>query len=152
VTGRRHQIIVEMLRHYNDAEDPLNGPTGIPGDTGALTLMQPDWNQSYRELERVLRAMRHRKPRLWWHVRERYLSSQLVMAECVVRKGRIQLPERCELAAGQAQVGAKTVRVQVRTWHHNVDQALVDKGVDWISRHFRGEPYLPQDLADRVAA
>lgn len=149
---RRHAIITELLRNWNDVEATLNAKTGLPGDGNTLTLMNPAWNHSYRELERVCRHMRHRKPRLWWHVRERYLATQTIMAECKVRNGRIMLPPRCELAAGQAQVGAKTVRVQVRTWHPCVELAQVERGIDWISRHFQGEPYLPEELADRVAA
>ena len=149
---RRHQIITELLRHYNDVEATLNSKTGIPGDGDTPPLMNPAWNHSYRELERVIRHMRHTKPRLWWHVRQRYIATTTTMTECPVRKGRILLPPRSELAAGQAVVGAKTVRVQLRTWHPDVQEAQVARGIDWISRHFRGEPYLPDELADRVAA
>jgi len=149
---RRHQIITELLRHWNDVEATLNSNSGLPGTGERIPLMSPAWNHSYRELERVCRVMRHRKPRLWWHVRNRYLACDTIMAECSVRKGRILLPARCELAAGQAVVGAKTVRVQVRTWHPDVQDAQVERGVEWISRHYQGEPFLPEELADRIAA
>lgn len=148
---RRQEIITEMLRHYNDAEDPMNGPSGVRGDGLSLPLMPEAWNQSYRELERVLKVMRDEVPWLWWDIRERFLACQVRMVEAKVSKGRVKLPDNCEVAAGAVEVGSKTVKVRVRQWSPLVRQERVEAGVCWISERFRGEPFLPDEFAEQAA-
>ena len=141
-----------MLRRYNDIEDPTNGSTGIRGTGDRLPRMNPEWNHSYRELERCLKLLRDERTRdpkhggQYWHLHQRYIAATTATIECHVRNGKIKLPPHCELAAGQVQVGAKTVRVQVRRWNPAVDNRKVRRSIEWISDHFRGEPFLPLEL------
>lgn len=148
---RREEIIVEMLRHYNDAEDPAFAMAGIRGDGTRVPEMSQAWNRSYRELERCVRLMRDEAPWLWWDVRERFLACQVRMVDARVRNGKVRLPAHCEVAAGAVEVGAKSVRVRVRSWSPLVDMARVEAGVRWISDRFRGEPFLPRELTEEAA-
>lgn len=142
----RLEILEEMLRRYNDIEDPTTAGTGIRGTGDRLPRMNPEWNHSYRELERCLKLLRQERPSQYAHLRARYIGCATASIECHVRNGKIRLPAHCELAAGQTQVGAKTIRVQVRRWDPWVDNQKVKRALEWISDHFRGEPYLPLEL------
>lgn len=144
---RREEILVEMLRHFNECEDParLNGE---PGSGDRTPLMAPEWNRSYRELERCIRLMRDEVPWLWWDVRERFLACEVRTIEVRVKNGKPRLPAHCEVAAGAVEVGAKSVRVRVRAWSPLVRPERVEAGVRWLSGRFRGEPFLPKELTE----
>jgi len=154
VTGRRHQIIVELLRHYNDVEDPCRSPDGVRGTGGRVIGMLPEWNTTYRELERCLKLMRNEAPWLWRDVRERFLANttrRITVQVIRSQKGpRPVLPPNTEEIA-PIQLDSKTGVYLVRQWSESVDVERVDAGIRWISDQFRGEPYLPQAIIEAAA-
>lgn len=147
----RQRIIAQMLRRYNEAQDPASH-SGMLGSGDSVALMPPTWNRSYRELERVLAAMRVERKSQWWHLTERYIRAQEALVECrVVRKrgqAVIKLPPHCELAAGAPIVGERVVKARVRRWVPEVDNGKVRKGLEWVADCFRGEPFLPVEFTE----
>lgn len=146
MTDRRLDIITELLRHYNTVEDPTYGPSGIPGNGTKTPAMNPEWNRTYRELERCLKLMRNEAPWLWWDIRERFLNAQ----ECRIRvpvtrtpKGpRPVLPANTEEIA-PVELDTKHGIYLVRRWAEHVRPDRVRAGLEWISLRFVGEPFLP---------
>ena len=140
-----------MLRYFNDAEEVLNGPSGIRGDGDATPGMAPVWNRSYRELDRCLRKMRDEAPWLWWDVRERFLGCDYRVVECPLKrtqKGPVpRLPANCEEVA-IVEYLARTAVVRVRRWSELVRPERVAAGVRWVSDEFRGEPFLPEEMRE----
>ena len=148
----RREIIVEMLRRYNDAEDPCQSGTGLRGTGDRVPLMPAEWNRSFRELERVLKLMRSEAPWLWWDLRERFLSCQIRTVDATVKNGVLRLPDCCELAAGAVDIGARSVRVRVVSWSPLVRPERVEKGVDWVVSRFQGDPFLPLEMTEMEAS
>jgi hypothetical protein len=148
------QIIEEMLRRYGEAQETMN--KGGVGDGDAVTLMSLTWNESYRELERVLKAMRPVRPSQWWHLTERFLRCQDRVAEVrVVRSKRgpeLKLPPHSELGAGAPEIAGATARVRLVVWDPSVRMEKVRRGLEYVSSEFRGEPFLPAEFLPEKAA
>lgn len=143
---RREQIIEQMLRHYNEAEE-VNG-NGSGFGTGDLVPLTPaTWNRSYQQLETLLDRMRTERKSQWWHVHQRYIAAQVAMVDAHITNKKLKLPPHCELAAGAPQVGAKTVRVRVVRWNPAVRDEKVRRGIGWLADHYHGEPFLPEEFA-----
>jgi hypothetical protein len=146
----RVEIFEEMLRRYSEAQETMN--KGGMGDGSSVTLMPLTWNESYRELERVLKLMREERPSQWWHLTERFLRCQDQVAEVRVfrtRKGpEFRLPAHCELGAGAPQIAGHTARVRLVVWSSSVRMEKVRRGLEYVSQQFRGDPFLPQEFLE----
>jgi len=141
----RREILVEMLRRYDEART-LNGRDGLAGDGGGVTTMPATWNSSYRELENCLIRLRASKPILYRHVGARLIDRREAVRTLPVVAGEVIHPRFMEVAAGQSGSGDRQAVFKVYTWPEWVDEKLVSEGVDWLSDHFRGDPYLPREF------
>jgi hypothetical protein len=90
------EIVLELLRTFNEAQATLNAGAGVPGDGASVVQMGPMWRDgSYADLEKVLRGMRSESTvymgvavaTLYWHIAERYLRSS-TRVEVTNRKTR----------------------------------------------------------------
>jgi hypothetical protein len=146
--SHREQTIVTMLRRYSEAQETLNGPSGIRG-TGECGFEMPGtWNRSYRELDRCLAVLREKMPSKYCHLRARYLTPESVHITVTATKGKLRLPPHTELAAGAPTAGEKTARVRVYRWPQWVREEKVRVSVTFLSDTFRGEPYLPEEFLE----
>jgi hypothetical protein len=159
--------IVVLLETYKDAEETLQrGDGGGRFDPGPRRLSMPSvWKTGgYRELERTLARMKTLEPDLFWHVRERYLR-RVRRTETIKRKEGRSLMLRTVVEIDRSPAGVRRFvretwieldpneRVATATegegpkiverWHENVRPALVGRGLDWISRNYRGDPRIP---------
>jgi hypothetical protein len=150
----RIEILEELLRRYGEAQETMN--KGGVGDGDAVTLMPLTWNESYRELERVLKVMRTERRSQWFHVTERYLRCTERVAEVrVVRTKRgpeLKLPPHSELGAGAPEIAGATARVRLVVWKPEVRMEKVRRGLEYVSAEFRGEPFLPAEFLPEKAA
>lgn len=150
----REQAIVALLERYDDLVDPQQIRAGGSRDSfGAL--MPATYNDSVRELERLLCSMRDSRgaivkwtvkeqryaasPRkLWWHLNARFITSQTVQRKTVVRR-----------KTKRGKTVTDSVWRMVRLPNGSVD-VMVDRGVvelaqAWALPH---EPMLPRPEVD----
>jgi hypothetical protein len=157
-----HEVIVEMLRSYNDVCGPGERGEGSDRSDDRLLLMHPLWSQgSYAELYRAMYELRSQQVRLepgdrytlWWHVAERYLRVQKRITEgcpgCgqATRKGT-----RHEHKDGSRNRRYDRGLIVQEVHRSEVDLKRVERGVDWLVREHRGPPMLPAELYLLVAA
>lgn len=152
----RERTLHAMLESFNDLRDLLDrsGDIAYSGQHSSVMLVHSRlFTDSFRELERCLRAMRDLEPRLYHAVAERYLRSVRRMA-CVRRRaGKWLIGANQAVAGVPADVGytehfAKTWEgtVTLVTWNGGVDQERVQQGLEWLSEQFRGSPCLPDAM------
>lgn len=151
----REETIVEMLRRYNEAQDP-SAKSGLPGTGEHVPLMPATWNTSFRELERCLKQLRDERKSQYWHLCERYVRAEVKTVLCGVRKApngqrELRLPPHSELVAGAPVSGESTAYVRLRVWSPAVRPEKARRGVEWISDNFRGEPFLPSEMTQEAA-
>lgn len=150
--NKRDQILVTMLCRYNEAVDPAFGRDGEPSGGDGYPHLPSTWNASYRELERCLVRLRDRLPMAYQHLVTRYVDRTAKIRVCAVVNGKPVLPDRCEVAAGQVASGDRFAVLQVMTWPDWVREELVRAGLLFVSREFRGEPFLPEEFTESRAA
>jgi hypothetical protein len=129
----RELAIVALLERYDELVDPSQG--GFSSREVGVPLMPPTYTDSVRELERLLRLMRAERRRLWWHVNEHFLAVEWVARDVWVRR--------------QTKHG-KHVTVAERRLERRADGSdarLVERGVEWLARHWGlvHEPMLPSE-------
>lgn len=158
----REQTIETLLSWYPDV---LHGDISGGAASGELgiKLMSRAWNsRTYQELHRCLLALRDEDNRTYWHVRSQYLAG--------VRKTVFACPKEacdkwCEVAARhldkhgnvkrQCKHGGSAVfwvRKTVPVVSEAVRPEMVEGGIRWLARRFRGEPYVPADLLAKERA
>lgn len=161
MSSRREQVIVDLLERYNDLIDPVRAGNG-DGITGLLR-MPPTYDDSVRELERLLVRMRDDRhhPLLtttsgdkvslrscWWHLNRRYLECATVMRTLTWRRGRwvglnghelvVAQPGGWELALAaersrKRRDATQQLRVKVAVWDPQVRADRVQRGVVWLA-------------------
>jgi hypothetical protein len=146
----REQILDELLDHYTEAQETLSSRGG-PGAAGeGLALMPKVWNDSYRELERALIRMKglsdpNELASLGFHLG--YTAIRLWYLEC---EKYPQLPKKRKV-----QRGREIVEVQdAPRWRivRRASPGMVLRGLVWVAAEFVGEPYIPKEILEPVAA
>jgi len=159
-TKARRERIVVLLENYTDVEAGLRDRKG---DAEHLPLMCKAWNhQSYRELDRLLGAMKDEQHRLYWHLAEMYFRSLkrhvLVCPKCGVlptwgsknfQNIQVGEPHRIHHKHGHSNVAVvprvvRVVRAEVRT-------QSVEDAIDWLEANWRGSVFVPDELLPAVA-
>lgn len=145
------ETITEMLKRFHEARETLDGKDGSPKSGERVPLMPVTWNDSYRQLERLLIKLRVERTSQHWHVSERYLRCTIRVIEAPTRKTKsgnveILLPAHTELVAGSPVIGGTTARCRVRQWSPRVREEKVRRGVSWLAENYQGEPYMPVEF------
>lgn len=139
---RPRERVIELLKSYPYAITPetTSGPA-ISARWGSVAHRFSDLyyeaEDSYKELERCLRALRASEPTLYWHVTRRYVYAEVLPMTVPVRRYQHKavpvLAPYLELAGGLAGHTGRTCRVLVRRWDHRVLPKHVDAAVDWLA-------------------
>jgi hypothetical protein len=134
--SKRDRVLV-LLEQWQAIHDPLTSPHGSPGDGDGTPHMPPvSRHRSVRELERQLRDLREREPRLYRHLRAFF------GAETTIR------PRTRARRRPNGKRDTVTVREQVRLLPSWLDADLVRHGVSTVTLRFRGECVLPDELGE----
>jgi len=154
----KREIIVEMLRRFRDAQETLCVSQG--GGAG-VSLMPKTWNQSFRELERCLHALSAERPKQARMLLARYVDPTVSRRKLVGRrnaKGEVvfaKLPPHSEIRS-YAQLPERGHAHEwdaiLASWPKWVQPKAVESGVDRVCALFAGEPFLPAEFLDAVAA
>jgi len=144
---KREQILITMLHRFHEARDPAFGRDGMPGDGQGYAHMPSTWNGSYRELERCLVALRDAAPVSYVHLMARHVTRTERVKLLRFVNGKPVLPPRCEVVAGSVSIGEQYATCRVLEYPDWVRDEMVDHGLAWVSREFRGEPFLPEEFA-----
>jgi hypothetical protein len=153
----REQTIRLMLERFNEAQAQKKGEGGIGGQFSSAHLQwdETTWNSSYVELSRCLEKLRNDpvRSRVWWSVRQRYLHCQIRRREVAVKYNHrktvrtpVSLPSNEEVVSRQTVLNGKTTMLMVRVWDPKVREDLVDEGVKWLAKEFRGKPRMPKEM------
>jgi len=153
----RRQRIVRLLSTYRDVVAPRTSDLGVSAEHGdRILLMPPAYHEgSYRELERCLLRLRVRFPRLDWQVRARYFESEQKTRALARRSGGwVGLGENERIVGTPVQTlyGKGNYRAFVESWDPHVDPVRVARGVDLIEKWWRGDPQLPREIWEAIAA
>lgn len=151
----KRQTIIVLLETYRDVIGVQSSATAgeREADSRALEYSNAYRQGSYAELEQLMGRMRTEAQSLHWHLSERYLRSTR-KPQPVTRTGN-----RWTIHTNQAVIGEDTTKKRkgkyrgevtetriVETWNPKVRQGKVDRGLDWLTRHWRGHCRLPTDL------
>lgn len=135
-TGRRHEVIEQLLSRYAELTDPQQSRSGL-GDGDHVPLMPATYTASVRELERLLLVMRQDRTRplvtlkdgrkasvrsLWWHVSERYLRSTVVLKDTPVKR-----------KAKHGKTLTVLERRAVVQYDPKVSSVHVDRAIEWLA-------------------
>jgi len=142
-----HEIVMELLRTYQDVTSTLNGAGDWIGKgPGSRYLDRPSTHPyhagSYRTLELILIEMRSCEPQLYAPIADTYIrGSRRIVEVRVTRKAK----------------NNKTVtlieRRSVPVIAH--EQELLDRGIAWITRAFQQKSlahFLPKEVYEAVCA
>lgn len=139
----REEKLDEMLMRYDEAQETMIH-TGVGGDETNVQLMPLCWNMSYRKLEVLLKYMAavaeggsadfrseycHLRE---WYWRGEWRRRSIKRKDQVTRK--IRVAEAMVFEPGKY-----------------ADPALVLPALGWLSGHFPGEVYLPQEFLSAAA-
>jgi hypothetical protein len=144
-----YEVVVEMLRSYNEVCGPGERGEGSDVSDDRLLMMNPLWSLgSYAELYRCMYLMRERERHLYWNVAERYLR--------VRRRRTVGCPEcgqetregirHVHHVANLGNIRFERGPIVQELWHPGVDEDKVQNGVGWIVKEHRGPPFLPLEL------
>lgn len=134
----RLETLEWLLKTFNEAQEPLQRGAGGAGgsDFGDRLLLMPQiWHEgSYKAVESAMKRLRAAQPRLYWHVRQRYLLSETRISEIRQTKRGVK--------------GKYTVctRVVEEKWHPKVDMRLVREGLEWLEAEIATPLYLPREI------
>ena len=151
----REEIFDEMLDHFKAAQETLWSGQGADAEAdGGVRAMPAVWNDSYRELERVLQRMKNLATpddlasmgfRLaFFALRDWYLHcvkhpvydpAQIIRFQ---KRGILHEEEKTK----------KVVRWRIE---RKADPRMVHRGIEWISGEFVGEPFLPKEIVEVAA-
>jgi hypothetical protein len=148
---RRERLVV-LLDNYVDVE--ASGLRDQRGDGERLPLMSRCWNHaSYRELDRLLSAMRDERRHLYWHLSQTYFYAP--------RRRVLQCPRCLGIVPAWHQSpnfhkhGHKNVAVVprvIRVPESGVHEAYVEQAVGWIDERWAlDDVFLPDELLPLVA-
>lgn len=154
---RREELIIEMLRLRQDVI--LGTGTGATAAGGYSLAFGSMFGSAFRELERLLDAMRAERPRQRRHVIARFVECDRrpIVVPFTRRKVRgvqrfeFRLPPHTELAiaaAAPSVLDDKTARVLVYQWPAWVRNRDVEHGVEWLAASFVGVPGIPKEMAE----
>lgn len=156
---RPRERVVELLKSYAYAFVCETG-SGRGQGRGVDTIeprfpeLYYEAEDSYRELDRCLRALRDADPVLYWHVTRRYVYADVLPMTVPVRrtqhKTHVILAPYLELAGGLPGHTGRTCRVLVRRWDHRVRAQYVDEAVDWLVSEMRHNS-VPRSLLVEAA-
>jgi hypothetical protein len=147
----RRERLTFLLEHYQDVlaglRDQGNGDVHLP-------LMCRAWNHpSYRELERLLGLLQRSQPRGYRAIVGMYVYPRHVRRAVCPKCGTVKAPALVgELHRHPHKRSRAFVARMVRVPLYPVEQREVDGAVTWIDEHFRGEPYVPDELLPLVTA
>jgi hypothetical protein len=140
----KREILIEMLKRYEEAQETLVR-TG-EGSAGYGFAMPATWNHSYRELYRTLCALRHEDRPAYRHLHARYIDPWRMRLEIKIVNGKPKLPPHTDIVSRKLLIAGSTTTITANVWPDWVDNTLVARGLDYLEREFRGEPYLPASL------
>jgi hypothetical protein len=157
----RVDTLHEMLVRLEEArsEGSSAGGGGSHHEARMNTWDALTYTREYKELDRCLERLRwlaeHGRPMIapdvssakaWWHIRHRYLATEVVRREVHYRRTHsgervpARLPRNMEVVSRQTILNGRAGYMMVRVWDPRVDPAVVGAGLRWISREFRGTP------------
>ena len=112
------------------------------------------WNApSYQELERQLPLLRVDAPRFYRAVIGSFVYPRFVRRAVCPRCGAVKPPNLVgELHSHGNRKSAAFVARMVRVPLYPVEPSDVDGAVTWLEDHWRGEPYVPDELLPLVTA
>ena len=151
LTTRREKILV-LLENYLDVIQGLQD-SGISDGDVIWRMCRAYSHPSYRELERLRKVLRDSEPFIYWHLAETYFRASVLPAK-VCPHCWDTLKKRTEwwpphLGPDFHRHGGKTVSLVLRPVRR-ISQAIrpecVEQAVAWIDDHFRGEPFVPDDV------
>jgi len=123
------------------------------GSESVMLLMSGTWHRGgYAELERCLCRLLAEHSRLYWHVIQRYIRSTRRVAVLRRHSGGFGLAHNEVIVGMPIAIGNGNCRGIVESWHPSVDPLCVDMAVEWIARNYRGDPTLPIEVFEAVAA
>lgn len=163
----RLETLHEMLLRLPEARAQAKGEGGRGGQfSSAILVFDPvTYTACYRELDRVLTLLRTqaqtRGPMIarnvtagqaWWNLSHRYLLCQLVRREIHTHKTRAghrvprKLPANMEVVSRPTIMHGDKASMLVRVWDPKVEPLKVQAALEWVSREYRGEPALPEEM------
>jgi hypothetical protein len=153
----RRQTILELLKAYPEACGPGESGQGSGSVGDRLLTMTDLWQEArphFLELERCLASLKEERPNQYVHLKARYFKAKRLSQDVPVRAGRLIVPSHAELVGfGKLKDSqAKTARAILIRWEPWVRNQKVEKAVDYLNEEFRGEPFLPKELLEAVAA
>lgn len=174
----REETIHTLLTWYTAALEGWQEAGRGAGDLGAK-MMSRAWNSpSYQELYRCLIRLRDEENRLYWHIRERFMSGNRTVLACPYVDGRgRECGQTTEVAAKHFSDREDGRHVTLKHKHDGgsvffvlrsvpsvsaaVRPEMVLAGIRWLGREFgrtgRGyadedysmEPFVPAALVDK---
>lgn len=148
----RRDRIVLLLEHYRDVLHGLDehGPDSVHvhGDWDRLIpAMCEAWNSpAYQQLERLLAVMRERWPRLWLHLRKRYLDYDEVYSGWCKRCGwhpSTAIGKNHSHPPGRSITVAPRIR---RVLPVDLSEPELADGLEWLERHWSGACEIPEEI------
>lgn len=141
-----------LLENYVDVE--ASGLRDVRGDGEHLPLMSRCWNHpSYRELDRLLVALRDEHRHLYWHLAQTYFySPQRRVRQCprckVMMHSWTQSPNFHKHGRTDVPIVPRVVRIL----DSRVNSNYVARAVAWIDERWRlQDVFLPDELLPLVA-
>jgi hypothetical protein len=99
------------------------------------------WNSPpYQELERLLPLMRGAEPLAYWHLSERWLRYGEVRRAWCRKCGSHPATEIGKIHAHRPGRSVTLRPLIERSWHPHMDPHIAERGVDWLTQHFRLDP------------
>jgi hypothetical protein len=148
--------LLETLRHVTDPQQ-----RGIAGEgTGVIGMPHAYHEGSYRELERCLKAARDSTDgsRRHWHtLRHRHL---LCPDNCCYQR-RVEIIKTVKRDGAGRKRTIRTGQYRIVRYHNpgltpapdsTAGRRKHSDAMLWLSREFRGEPFLPVEILEQVAA
>jgi hypothetical protein len=146
----RRERIAFLLEHFHDV---LAGVRDRGSGGENLPLMCSAWNApSYQELERLLPLLGASARPLYRAVMGMYVHPRFVRRAVCPRCGTVKAPSFVgELHRHSHGKSAAFVARMTRVPLYPVEQRDVDGALVWLDDHWRGEPYVPEELLPLVA-
>jgi hypothetical protein len=109
------------------------------------------WNHASYQLERLLPRLRAERPRLAWHLSRTYFAPRRRVLQCPRCEQRLDVWTSISFHRHSGKNIALVPRV-LRVVPLEVRPNLVDEAVSWLDEHWRGEPFVPDELLPLVSA
>lgn len=149
----RERTIVQLLERYDDLVDPMQIRAGGDRD-GFGALMPGTYNDSVRELERLILRLREEHHSVWWHLNERFLACRWrTCFRCPKCGGETHAPIHRHRDKRGRMSNYDGARIVVAVVSERVNRQKVERGVAWLAGEWAlpHEPMLPRAELDKDA-